>query len=90
MKLPAGANRFEVGFGDGVHIACPSWDGSRAWDVWDSRPVRQGAVRLVTVKDYARACVLARKFAASSWIDARDFASALSENLREQDVPEGA
>lgn len=66
MKRPAGATAIEVSFGDDVSIKWPSWDGEAAWDVWDSRGVRQGAVRHVTVKAFARACDLARRFANTS------------------------
>lgn len=59
MIIPKHAKSVTITFSDDICVSWPSWDESNAWDVWDSRHVRQGAHRVETVSRYADAEVSA-------------------------------
>ena len=58
--VPSDAIRASFWFSDDVRVEWPSWDGSDAYDVWDSTHVRQGAHRIETVAGFSDACESAR------------------------------
>lgn len=64
--FPKGATRVTVDYGPDVFIRCPALggDGTSGWDLWDRRPVRQGARLVESFDCFARAERAAKALAA--------------------------